>query len=42
MVNPGGGVGCLKGWIVARFEAPSTVQIGQIDPGDLECPHSGP
>lgn len=34
IVNPGGNLGCLKGWIIGRFEAPSTVQIGQIDPGD--------
>lgn len=31
MVNPGGGVGCLKGWIVSRFDAPSSVKIGPID-----------
>ena len=34
IVNPGGNLGCLKGWIVGRFEAPSTVQIGDINPGD--------
>ena len=34
MVNPGGGVGCLKGWIVGRFDAPSSVIIGPINQGD--------
>jgi hypothetical protein len=33
IVNPGGNLGCLKGWIIGRFEAPSTVQIGQISQG---------
>jgi len=34
LINPGGGVGCLKGWILDRFDAPGSVEIGPIDPGD--------
>jgi hypothetical protein len=34
MINPGGGVGCLKGWIQNRFDAPGEVQTGPINPGD--------
>lgn len=38
VVNPGGGLGCLKGWIVARYDAPGSIGIGLIDPtfeGDI-------
>jgi hypothetical protein len=38
IVNPGGGLGCLKGWIVARYDAPGSIGIGIIDPdfaGDI-------
>ena len=34
IVNPGGGLGCLKGWIVARFDAPGSIGVGIINPGD--------
>ncbi len=34
MVNPGGGVGCLKGWIIDRYDSPGSVELGPIDPGD--------
>jgi hypothetical protein len=34
LVNPGGGVGCLKGWFVERLQPPSNVGIGDINPGD--------
>lgn len=34
LVNPGGGVGCLKGWFVERVAPPSDVGIGDINPGD--------
>ena len=36
--NPGGGLGCLKGWIVARYDAPGSIGIGIITPtfeGDI-------
>ena len=33
MEDASGGLGCLKGWIVSRFDAPSTVQVGPITPG---------
>ena len=32
IVNPGGGLGCLKGWIVARYDAPGSIGIGLITP----------
>ena len=38
VVNPGGGLGCLKGWIVARYDAPGSIGIGLITPtfeGDI-------
>lgn len=34
MVNPGGGLGCLKGWIIDRYDSPGPVTPGPIDPGD--------
>lgn len=34
LVNPGGGVGCLKGWFVQRHAPPTDVGIGDINPGD--------
>ena len=38
IVSPGGGLGCLKGWIVDRFNAPGSIGIGLITPtfqGDI-------
>lgn len=32
--NPGGQVGCLKGWFVQRFGLPEDVSIGDVDPDD--------
>ena len=32
--NPGGGVGCLKGWFVKRIGPPDAVSIGDVDPDD--------
>lgn len=32
--NPGGQVGCIKGWFVDRVAPPTDVGIGDIDPGD--------
>jgi hypothetical protein len=32
--NPGGQVGCIKGWFVARHAPPTDVGIGDINPGD--------
>ena len=34
MVNPGGGLGCLKGWIIDRYDSPGPITPGPIDPGD--------
>jgi hypothetical protein len=34
MVNPGGGLGCLKGWIVDRYDSPGAIELGPINPGD--------
>ena len=34
MVNPGGGVGCLKGWIIDRYDSPGAIELGPINPGD--------
>jgi hypothetical protein len=34
IVNPGGGLGCLKGWIVARYDAPGSIGVGIITPGE--------
>jgi len=34
LVNPGGQVGCLKGWFVRRVAPPTDVGIGDINPGD--------
>jgi hypothetical protein len=33
MINPGGGVGCLKGWIIERYDSPGPLQLGPILPG---------
>ena len=30
----GGGVGCLKGWIIDRYDSPGPISPGEIDPGD--------
>jgi hypothetical protein len=32
--NPGGQVGCLKGWFVRRVAPPTDVGIGDVNPGD--------
>jgi hypothetical protein len=32
--NPGGAVGCIKGWFVERLAPPTDVGIGDINPGD--------
>jgi hypothetical protein len=34
MVNPGGGLGCLKGWIIDRYDSPGSIELGPINPGD--------
>jgi hypothetical protein len=34
LVNPGGNVGCLKGWFVRRYAQPTDVGIGDVNPGD--------
>lgn len=34
LTNPGGGVGCLKGWFVQRIGPPDAVSIGDVNPGD--------
>ena len=34
MVNPGGGLGCLKGWIIDRYDSPGAIVLGPIDPSD--------
>jgi hypothetical protein len=37
LVNPGGDVGCLKGWLVDKFtEADSPVSVGPLEPGTDE------
>ena len=32
--NPPGKVGCLKGWIVSRVDAPGPISLGEITPGE--------
>lgn len=34
LVNPGGDVGCLKGWFVQRIGHPDEVSIGDVNRGD--------
>lgn len=34
MLNPGGGLGCLKGWIIDRYDSPGAIVLGPINPGD--------
>jgi hypothetical protein len=34
LVNPGGEVSCLKGWLVQKIGHPDDVSIGDVDPGD--------
>lgn len=31
--NPGGGVSCLKGWLVQKIGHPDDIAIGDVDPG---------